>query len=159
MSGYTKNNVPRFYVRGDGVHQAGASSLQFGPRYWDRIGPMDDTTVLAYYPMHSSSSDSILLDRDVFERLASWLSRPNGVWRLEQVQNSFSAEAGEHGGVHFKFWWNSTPGSLSGSFRADVRQVASLRNWMDDKITNGWVGWRSDFRRLLPAHLEEEAQR
>lgn len=133
-----------YQVPGRGV-QNKSSSFKMGPRYWR---PLDDTTVLALYPMHSSHSDSTLLERADFERLADCLHRRTGdVWTNGGPQNSMAAVFLPDGGMHFKAHWNSTPTFTSGSFVMTAAQVLELREWMDDKLASGWEGWRSGRRR------------
>lgn len=127
-----------------GGTQNKASSFQMGPRYWR---PLDDTTVLALYPMHSSSGDSTLLEREDFERLSVWLHNRNGEWSNTGPQNTVSAESLPDGGVHFRAWWNSTPGHVSGSFRMTGGQARTLSGWMDERLARGWTGWRSGVAR------------
>jgi hypothetical protein len=148
MPEYTPKNNPAYWVRGNGV-QNKASAFKMGPRYWEKHGPLDDTTVLALYPMHSASSDSTLLERDDFERLAGWLhsAHMGDVWTNASSQNTMTAERLPDASVHFKAFWNSTPGHTSGSFRMATSQVLDLMAWMDDKLVNGWAGWKSGAKR------------
>jgi hypothetical protein len=143
---FTDKTSPAAAWSGTGI-QNKASSLEMGPRYWRCFGPVDDTTVLALYPMHSNSSDTTLLEQADFERLAQWLHSRAGEWRNTGGQNTMTATATDGGGVHFRAFWNSTPNSTSGSFRMSASQAAGLRDWMDDKLANGWIGWRSGVKR------------
>jgi hypothetical protein len=148
-----------YQVAGKG-EQNKSSSFQMGPRYWR---PLDDTTVLALYPMHSSHSDSTLLEQADFERLAGWLhrSRMGDVWTNAGGQNTMQAKRLPDAGVHFTTFWNSTPHQVAGSFRMATSQVLDLMAWMDDKLANGWTGWKSGRRREqlkeVPPHLADWA--
>ncbi len=139
----------KFATRGEGV-QNKSSSLELGPRYWP---PLDDTTVLAIYPMHSSSPDSALLERSDFDNLSTFLltAKIGQTFELAGPQNALRVEKLVSTSFLFSTHWNSTPDFTSTAFMLMSHQAEEMAAWMADKEAKGWEGWRSGRQELRSA--------
>jgi hypothetical protein len=138
----------KFVVAGEGM-QNKSSSFQVGPRYWP---PMDDTTVIALYPMHARSSDSALLERNQYTELLDWIvGGGDEPFVLVGPQNTMTVRRGDSGLLHWSTAWNSTPRSTSVAFRMSASQASALAVWMQEREQDGWEGWRSGVTKLRSA--------
>lgn len=127
--------------------------LEMSPRYARRA--YDDTTVVQVAHRTTGGSVSVLFERDDFATFARWLADPGeNRWVFVSGQTTAVFEKGDFRyeylktevvspqGLRVEIRWNSSGGrSVSALLSSDGR--SALLEWVADKDSNGWEGWKS----------------
>lgn len=117
--------------------------VQLGPRY---LQPQDDTTVLVVgHKTVDPQGISVLLEQADFESLRVAMAYPLTAWTLHDGQTSARFFHGTDTlPPALAIWWNGS--GRSRTFTFNHVQVRDMRGWMDERLRDGWTGWKSGVR-------------